>query len=161
MFTDALCKKLSESRETKPSRFLAGAGILMVTGGLIVSSLLQDSHLQFLGYGLLGGKSITSRELTFNRVVVSYLYHRALVLLTNSTVSLKHVIWVSGRIWLLPFFSSPNLLHIFCSIPSYSNQQVHNFEDVQLYNFIYYTERFRSLSWPYFGCCTAGIKRIR
>ena len=39
-----------------------------------------------------------------------------------------------------------------CSIPcikanlfSCRNQQMHNYKDVQLYNFIYYTDTFRSL----------------
>jgi hypothetical protein len=62
MFADALFKRISDRRGTQGSRVLACFGILMVAGGVIVTSLLQRSHLQFVGYGLLGGKSIISRQ---------------------------------------------------------------------------------------------------
>lgn len=54
-FSDALFKRASNRLEREASRLLACCGILMVAGGVIVSSLLQRSHLQFMGCGILGG----------------------------------------------------------------------------------------------------------
>jgi hypothetical protein len=62
VFTDALLKRISKRRGAHASRVLASAGILMVAGGVIATSILRESYLQFLGYGLLGGKNMISRE---------------------------------------------------------------------------------------------------
>jgi len=62
MFTDALLKKVSNGLERQASRPLACCGILMVAGGVIVSSFSHGSHLQFLSSGVLGGKCIIFRQ---------------------------------------------------------------------------------------------------